>query len=112
MSMNLNIQAVRKVMVIKTGKVRNQSLDFDCVQTPTRVSYEIMEMADKIAGYKAYVMSISQDEEEELYADDDYMCEEPIGTRTVNRGADHCRDLDMFLSTCADEGYDIEVYVM
>lgn len=109
MSTNIHISAEREVQVIKTGKISKQSIKFSEWQTPTDVTYQIMAAEDKVQAYKDWVLSISEDVEEPVYADDDIFQEdEPIGTKTYNSGKEHVVELDAWLKEALEEGYDIE----
>ena len=110
MSMNIHISAERTVTVNKTGKQSTQQVSFDCYQTPTNVTYEILATPAPIEAYKAWALSISKDDEEEVFAADDYMCDTPIGKKTVNYGKQHITELEAFVAECEAEGYEIEVY--
>ena len=111
MSTNIHISAEREVQVIKTGKVSKQTIYFGEGQTPTDVTYQIMAAEDKVQAYKDWVLSISEDVEEPVYAEDDIFQEdEPIGTETYNSGKEHVAKLDAWLKEALEEGYDIEFY--
>ena len=109
MSTNIHISAEREVQVIKTGKISKQKIYFSEWQTPTDVTYKIMAAEDKVQAYKDWVLSISEDVEQPVYADDDIFQEdEPIGTETYNSGKEHVVELDAWLKDALEEGYDIE----
>jgi hypothetical protein len=112
MSTNIHIVAEREVQVIKTGKISKQTFHFSEWQTPTKITYQIAAAADKVQAYKDWVLSISEDTEEPIYAEDDvFNEEEPIGTRTYNSGKEHCAELDQWVKEVTEEGYDIEFEV-
>ena len=58
MSMNLNLCATREVIVKKTGKPSVQHEKFDLIQTPTEVTYKIMESKNIFEAYKEYVLTL------------------------------------------------------
>ncbi len=94
--MNLQVSGERTVTVNKTGKKSKQTTHFSLWQTPTEVTW---------------VKERSEDETEEVFAEDDIWCErEPIGTRTFNTGLEHIAELEQWLKECEDEGYELEWY--
>lgn len=112
MSDNVKIFAEREVVARKTGKASVQTIHFDCIQTPTSVSYYIRDHHDPLQAYKDYVLEISEDEVVDIYAADDFFKErDPIRKITVNFGKDHILKLDKFLTDCEQEGYDVKVEV-
>lgn len=109
MSTNIHIIGKRDVMVIKTGKVSEQTIKFGAYQTPTKVTFEIMKADDKVKAYKDWVLSVSVDEEQPVYADDDIFQEgEPVGTETYNYGREHLVEFDKWVKNVTDEGYEVE----
>jgi hypothetical protein len=113
MSMNIYIGARRQIQVLKTGKLETQYIRFQEWQTPTRTTYEILEEKDKLAAYKAWVLSISQDEIVTIYGVGDIFCERaPIGEKTINLGKEHVAALEAWVADCEEQGYEIEVESM
>ena len=109
MSTNIHINGIRQVQVIKTGEIVSQTERFRVWQTPTDVTYKIMASEDKVQAYKDWVLSISEDMEEPIYAEDDiFQVGEPIGTETYNSGKSHAAGLDAWMEMITAEGYDIE----
>lgn len=109
MSTNIHIVGIREVMVVKTGKVSTQSIKFGEWQTPTAVTYQIMAAADKVQAYKDWVLSVSEAEEQPVYAEDDIFGEdEPIGTELYHSGLEHNAEFDEWVKNATEEGYDIE----
>lgn len=95
-------------MVVKTGKVSEQSIKFGAYQTPTTITFEIMKADDKVQAYKDWVLSVSVDEEQAVYAEDDIFCDgEPVGTETYNYGREHIVELEEWIKNTIEEGYDI-----
>lgn len=109
MSTNILIKGVRHLQVIKTGDVVSQTELFPVLQTPSDVTYKIVESGDKVQAYRDWVLSISEDVEEPMYATDDiYQVGEPIGTKTYNSGKSHIERLNAWIEMMTLEGYDIE----
>lgn len=109
MSTNIHINGTRTVQVLKTNKQCEQTIKFEPYQTPSKVTFEIMQSDDKVQTYKDWVMSVSDDVEEAIYASLDIFEEnEPIGTRTYNPGREHLIEFDAWLTEAANEGYAVE----
>lgn len=108
MSTNLHIVGTRQITVNKTGKCEQQRIHFDCWQTPTNVTREIMESHDHLKAYQEWVRSRSADRVEPVFDSDDYFCERPpIGTRIVNDGEDHIEELQEWITLNELLGYEI-----
>ena len=71
MSMNIHIKAVAKVMVIKTGEEFDHTVYFKVFQTPTEITERIINSENKMEKYESYVLSVSIDEKEFVFAEDD-----------------------------------------
>lgn len=113
MSMNLYVEATREVTVTKTGKSSVQKISFGLWQTPTEVTYAILESPDVKQAYINWVKSNSSVDKYPIYADDDlFRDREPIGYEDVNAGEDHIRELEEWAKTCEDEGYEIEFFYL
>ena len=109
MSMNIYIDASREVTVNKTGKVSTQTITFSAWQTPTDVTYKILESADHKQAYIDYILLHSGDREMPVYADDDiFCCNGPIGTETYNSGKEHVAKLIEWITDAEEEGYEVE----
>lgn len=108
MSLNLHLDATRKVTVNKTRKQSKQTVSFGLYQTPIDVTNKAINSGNPRQVYIEWVKSISKDEVEPIFAEDDIWGSTPIGTQTVNRGLEHIADLAVWLKECDDEGYDIE----
>ena len=111
MSTNIHIVAQREIKVVKTGKTAVQEIHFPEWQTPTRITWEIMESADRIQAYKDWILrECSRDEEQLIYAEDDIWGEhEPIGKTIYNDGKDHIAQFEEWLAMCEEEGYTVVV---
>jgi len=112
MSTNLYVSASREVIVLKTGEPSIQSENFSVYQTPTQITYDILASDDKAQSYRDWVNSISKDEEMEVYADDIFEENEPVGKTVYNPWKEHIAEFDAWLSDKAAEGYDIEYSCM
>ena len=113
MSMNINIEGKRKVKVLKTGRIEEQQIFARVWQTPTEVTYKILQAENKFDAYADWVMSIRRDYEEDVYAtyEDKMMERNPIGTRIVNEGKEHIREIEEWMKKAEADGYEIEFYM-
>ena len=108
MSMNILIKGTREVRVISTGKLAVQSIEFSALQTPTTITLDILASNHPASIYKAWVLSFSEDETVDVFAEDDLWNEgEPIGTETFNVGKEHVAEFDNWLKMCFQEGYNV-----
>jgi len=109
MSTNLHLSASRAITVNTTGKTDIQYTHYNLWQTPTSVTTSIMLSDNLKQAYKDYVMSITEDYNELVYASDDIFCEEsPIGTRVVHNGKNECDNLDAWITLVEEQGYVIK----
>ena len=108
MSMNIQIKAVAKAMIIETGEEFDHSVNLPVMQTPTEVTERIMNSENKIKEYENYIRSIFFEEEEPVFAEDDLFQEkEPIGYKTVNMGKEHLAELCNDITYYTNKGYEI-----
>jgi len=64
MSMNLHLQAKAKVKFVSTGKKHTvRDLYQTLYQTPTEVTFDLLEQTDVFEAYKKYVLSTCIDKE-------------------------------------------------
>jgi hypothetical protein len=111
MSMNILITANREIRVVKTGKTTLQFIKFNAWQTPTSVTYDILNSSNKIEAYKNFIRaeSVNMDIDESLFDEDDILEErEPIGKRIYNPALHHIELFDEWLNMCSEEGYTVE----
>jgi hypothetical protein len=109
MSINIYIFARRKVTVKKkNGKSGRdtQTIEFDAIQTPSEVSSQIMKSSDPAQAYVDWVLShYDRDEQVAVYG------YEPdgkfIGTKTLNIGRDHVKQLRDWIEQVKEEGYTV-----
>ena len=109
MSTNIHFVAQREIQVVKTGKTSIQEIKFNEWQTPTRVTWEIMDSSDRIQAYKDWILrECSRDEEFPVYAEDDVFGEgEPVGKEIYNAGKEHLEQFEEWLKMCDEEGYTV-----
>ena len=109
MSTNIHFIATREVQVLKTGIITTQEISFREWQTPTRVTWEIMDSSDRVQAYKDWILrECSHDEEEDVFAEDDIFGEdEPIGKRIYNAGKEHVAEFEEWIKMCEEEGYTV-----
>lgn len=109
MSTNLHIFAQREIEVVKTGSRQTQREYYrDVWQTPTRDTEKIMQAEDKKQAYIDWILSISEDEIVNVYAEDDYFEENPIGTKVHNTGKEHIDDFIAWCNYMEKECYEIK----
>jgi len=107
-STNIHFKAEREILVVKTGKTDTQVEYVTVWQTPTNVTYDIVNSPDPIVAYIDWVKSVSNDVQEPVYADDDiFHEEEPIGTETFNPGLLHIKDFEHAVQNLGNDGYTI-----
>jgi hypothetical protein len=110
--MNIHISATREAMVIKTGETFTQTIRFDCWQTPTKVSYQIIENENPLEAYKEWAIDRKDVGTFLIYEEGDFFKErEPIGESIVNYSEDHVNELNEWIEMCAECDYDIKVEV-
>ena len=112
MSMNIHIFAIREVTVNKTGAISTQTIQFDCWQTPTKVSCDIIEEENPVEAYKQWVRDKNYVHINKIYESDDIFQErEPIGEETIDVSEFHINELNEWIEDCEKDGYTIEVEV-
>lgn len=110
MSMNLHVQA-EKILYEKLNKKTYKKFstplihNFNLWQTPTKITYEILNSKNYFNAYKDWVSSISLDEKEPIY---DFKDDSIIGHKIVNYGKDHIEELEKWIKE--HEGWDITWY--
>ena len=117
MSMNIYIYATREISFKdKKGKKKTetQATVFNALQTPTEVTYEIVESSNPAQVYIDWVLRrCSVDEQWPVYADDDFMQErEPIGVEIINQGKEHVEKFRQWMIWMEEKGYEIKYEVM
>lgn len=106
MSVNIVFIAIREIQVVKTGVFDVQKTTFPVWQTPTEVTLNIVRADDPAAEYKAWVMEnkdcvFVQD----VFAEDDFLCDNPIGTETVDMRTEHLADFDAWVEEMSQNGW-------
>lgn len=113
MSRSTRIHAHRMIQVVKTGALDTQSTEFDAWQTPTTATWHILnaqDMPSRLQAYRDWVLSVCQDEQEDVYAEDDpFQAGEPVSTVIVNHGRDHIARLDEWLALLEQTGWEVSV---
>ena len=113
MSMNIMIEGKRRVRVLKTGKTSFQTVQFDCWQTPTPVTYKIKQSNDPAQEYTEWALQQGQEYYVPVYAEDDLWGNgEPVGHKLVHDGQRHAQEFFAWICWCADEGYDVSYHVV
>ena len=116
MSMNINIRGVREAFCFVKGEQKNflDYKDFNSLQTPTKVSYEIDASKDQAQAYLNWVLK-DVETYDEIIEDEDYDVEtqEFFATkRKYNFRKEHAEEFKKFLAECDENGYTVEYYVM
>ena len=111
MSMNLNLSVNITATNKKTGKEFTTSRSCDLWQTPTNISYAIMEQEDKLAAYVKWVLDQSKDQIEESEILGQHFMVIGKETRVVNYGKDHVEDVKRFIEENKADG-ELEWFVM
>jgi hypothetical protein len=111
--MNIHIAAEREIFIPKTGKTDKQRIYFDCWQTPTIVTREILQNENPIVAYIQWVSDNSNDETIDCYADNDLFNEgDIVAVEIINRGREHIKELQVWIIDSESCGYTIEVFEM
>lgn len=111
MSMNIYIAGTRKAWTKnKAGKKVQfeQTDEFPVVQTPTKVTYEIMNASDKKQVYIDYVMSQSEVQTLPIYHDDVFCEEDPIGYFEYDWSKEHIEQFEDWWKDTEEQGFDIK----
>ena len=108
MSINIHFIATRDIQVIRSGHVGTQKICFNEWQTPSDVTRQIMASPDPIQAYKAWVLSICEDVEVDVYDSGDVFSEQPIGKEIHNYGREHVAEFEEWLTMCERECYTVE----
>jgi hypothetical protein len=113
MSMNIYIYAVRKITFKKKDGKRGGSTqrdEFRALQTPTQVTYDIIESTNPDQTYIDWVLAeCSRDEIEPVFAEDDiWQVGEPVGTRVWNHGKEHVEEFRAWIKNVEENGYTVK----
>lgn len=114
MSINIHIRAKRLVTVtyqikgVTKSEPKEEALYFDCFQTPSKISNEIMSSENALAAYCDYVLSLNIEDEEDIYDEEDIFGD-PIDTIIVNVSKNHVAHLKNWIEECEANGYTIEI---
>ncbi len=116
MSLNFNIRAERKISFKKkNGKRGNdiQTVNFNCVQTPSKITESIISHENPINAYIDYIKSLSNPEQVPVYADDDFFMErEPVSFKHYDWTAEHIELLNKWIFEKEEEGYIINHFAI
>ena len=112
MSMNVYISAERQVAFKKKNGKRGTDKQievFTALQTPTRVTYEIVNSADPVQAYVDWVLrECSFDEEFKVYAEDDIFGEgEPVSVEIYNSGKEHVELFREWVERVEEDGFKV-----
>lgn len=97
MSINLHVRAYEVFEHPVLGK-KEFDYKFDLYQTPTDITYQCLKNKDPLKVYTEWVLKNSQPVVENIYEQTDFFYEKPpIGTKTVNYGEIHIKELNQWL---------------
>lgn len=108
MSINIYFEAAREIIVKKTGKTDIQTIDRECWQTPTNVTYKIHNSQDPVKAYCDWVLSQSEDETVDVFDDDENF----IGRKVINFGKEHVNEFLEWVDEMKRNGYDVRTAVL
>ena len=111
MSMNVYIYGVRDIKVLSTDKIEEQTIYFPGVmQTPTKVTYSIVNAENPFDVYAEYIMNTTQEETDDvLQYDENIMDVVKTGeTYTYHPGKDHLAELEKWIIDAKNQGYTVK----
>ena len=109
MSMNILFEAVREVVVKKTGKIDIQTIEYEVWQTPTNDTYKIHDSANPVKAYCDWVLQYdAKDEIVDVFDDEENL----IGSKTVNFGKEHIDEFLEWVKSAESEGYEVRTVVI
>lgn len=114
MSMNFYISAKREILIVGTGETDYQWERFDVWQTPTNVSYSLLNSENPIESYINWVNERGKTliREVPVYDPNDIFCEgEPIGTELYDPAKEHIDELRKWLTMIEKGKYKLEFEV-
>lgn len=129
MSMNIYLEALMEVTSVKTGETHYMSRKFDCYQTPTTITYKILDSDDKYKEYCDWVLAFpdeyskepiylldynenrSPEENLRMYELDIERC---LGNKDIDNPIigyrdtrlEHIKQLNDWIEECKVDGYD------
>lgn len=113
MSMNVRLVAKRDIYVPIVDKYDVQYQSIELWETPTDVTRAITESDFPFKEYSAWVQSVSEDREIDLYETADAILNnEPTGVGVINEGKDHLEDLSVQIEFLESVGYKIKWEVL
>lgn len=115
MSMNIYIEAKREVIVTATGEKDFQWKRFDAWQTPTNVSYAIVNSDNPLESYVNWVKEVGEELvcEIPVYAPDDFFCEgAPVSHETYDPAQEHIDDLNEWIDHVKSQHYEVILEVL
>ena len=113
MSIGILFEASREVRAIKSGEFDIQRVFFEVYTPPSGVCHQIHTSMDPVQTYKDWIRS--QDSfiyETEEFAEDDVLCENPIGRTTVDPRIQHLQELEQWQDMLERGGWDLQVVLI
>lgn len=115
MSMNIHIIA-RGEVIYPSGLVAEDSVAFNCLQTPSAITYKILESDNPALAYEEWCLEGDWDKEEDVMDfdtwDDSTDYYKVVGKKIVNYRKEHVDEFHDWLNLCADKGFVVEYYAM
>lgn len=117
MSMNVIIIATRKITFKKKNGEMHDSVQmetFRAWQTPTKITYEILESQDPTQAYIDWILrDRSLDREVPVFTEDDIFGDgAPVGTKIVNEGKEHVEEFRAWVEQVEEEGFTVAFEVI
>ena len=112
MSMNIYISGEREVyfLVGENTRTEIQTVSFEALQTPTKVTYSIMDATDKELSYREYVKTLDNGD---VVVGDDVEIINGVATvvfegYTYNSITDHLNSFDSWLEEMKARGFTVK----
>ena len=90
-----------------------QRTKFNAIQTPTNVTYEIVDSTDPAQAYIDYVKACSKPVKEPIYADGDIFGErDPIGFRDYDWTVEHIEEFRQWRESVERDSYTVKFEII
>jgi hypothetical protein len=108
MSINVHFLASREIYIPSVKKTEVQEIYFEQAwQTSTKETMTIKSSDNPIQAYTDWVLARNLTETINIYEEDDYFCDNPIGTKIHNYSEEHIEVFENWLSLCKENGYSV-----
>lgn len=110
MSTNIHFLASREIYIPFLNKTEVQEIYFEQVwQTSTKETMMIQSSDNPIQAYTDWILTKNLTDEINVYEEDDYFCDNPIGTKIHNYSEEHIEEFNKWLFWCKENGYSVTV---